>query len=299
MLDAQVGEAGAGGRASGPSREDGTNWNNTHGVFNGTGDLAPFYADSGGASRFFFVSEGVKWETNVHVVSDAGIRCASCGTVTALSPARASASPANSDRGQDSTDGSASSTQRQSLVSSAEDLDGTAITLTTPTYCGSCGCALPVTVALTNSASMGKAAAASDPATETRFRYDAKASRSEREAGLEAVEPAVVNTETPPGTAGANSPRAGARRNDHPTVKPVSVMAWLCRLVTPPGGVVLDPFLGSGTTAMAALDEGFRCIGIEREEGYIFKARLRVTHRHLLELQPVEAQPEIPQGRLF
>ena len=134
--------------------------------------------------------------------------------------------------------------------------------------------------------------------------YSAKTSTNEREAGLEALGAGVINEDTPPGSAGANSPGAGAgrsgvRRNTHPTVKPVDLMRWLCRLVTPPGGVVLDPFLGSGTTAMAALDEGFRCIGIEREERYIETARHRVTHRHLLELQQVEAQADIPQGRLF
>jgi DNA modification methylase len=63
----------------------------------------------------------------------------------------------------------------------------------------------------------------------------------------------------------------------HPTVKPVALMRWLVRLVAPPGGLILDPFLGSGTTAEAARAEGFRCIGIEREAVYIplIRARLR------------------------
>jgi site-specific DNA-methyltransferase (adenine-specific) len=62
----------------------------------------------------------------------------------------------------------------------------------------------------------------------------------------------------------------------HPTVKPLSLMRWLLRLVTPPNGTVLDPFLGSGTTAEAALLEGFRCIGVEREADYLplIEARL-------------------------
>jgi DNA modification methylase len=55
----------------------------------------------------------------------------------------------------------------------------------------------------------------------------------------------------------------------HPTVKPLSLMRWLVRLVTPPGGLVLDPFLGSGTTAEACVIEGYRCIGIERHEPYL------------------------------
>lgn len=55
----------------------------------------------------------------------------------------------------------------------------------------------------------------------------------------------------------------------HPTVKPVDLMAYLCRLVTPPGGTVLDPFSGTGTTGLAAMREGFDCILIEREENYV------------------------------
>ncbi|MCH8196473.1 MAG: site-specific DNA-methyltransferase [Proteobacteria bacterium] len=64
----------------------------------------------------------------------------------------------------------------------------------------------------------------------------------------------------------------------HPTVKPVDLIAYLCRLVTPPGGTVLDPFAGSGTTAMACLREGFECILIEREAEYIADIRRRLDH---------------------
>jgi site-specific DNA-methyltransferase (adenine-specific) len=56
--------------------------------------------------------------------------------------------------------------------------------------------------------------------------------------------------------------------NSHPTVKPVDLMRYLCRLVCPPGGIVLDPFMGSGTTLLAARSLGMRAIGIEREEKY-------------------------------
>lgn len=58
------------------------------------------------------------------------------------------------------------------------------------------------------------------------------------------------------------------KNNTHPTVKPTDLMAYLCRLVTPPGGIVLDPFMGSGTTGKAALSEGFQFIGIERDPDY-------------------------------
>ena len=92
-----------------------------------------------------------------------------------------------------------------------------------------------------------------------RFFYVAKASRAEREAGLE------------PGD-----------RNQHPTVKPLGIMRWLVRLAVPPGGVVVDPFLGSGTTAIAAELEGFRWLGIEREAGYarVAEARLAFWREH-------------------
>jgi DNA modification methylase len=64
--------------------------------------------------------------------------------------------------------------------------------------------------------------------------------------------------------------------NAHPTVKPVGLMRYLCRLVTPPGGIVLDPFCGSGTTGVAAALEGFDFAGIEREAEYLEIARRRL-----------------------
>lgn len=71
------------------------------------------------------------------------------------------------------------------------------------------------------------------------------------------------------------SDRLGSK---HPTVKPVDLMAYLCRLVTPPGGMVLDPFAGSGTTGMACLREGFDALLIERDESYVADIRRRLDH---------------------
>lgn len=65
--------------------------------------------------------------------------------------------------------------------------------------------------------------------------------------------------------------------NNHPTVKPTDLMRWLCRLVTPPGGTILDPFGGSGSTIVAAAMEGFHSIGIEQDEGYCAIARRRAA----------------------
>jgi len=71
--------------------------------------------------------------------------------------------------------------------------------------------------------------------------------------------------------------RTQPSRNNHPTVKPTDLMRYLCRLVTPPGGVVLDPFTGSGSTGKAAALEGFRFIGIEREAKYVAMAQARIA----------------------
>lgn len=66
--------------------------------------------------------------------------------------------------------------------------------------------------------------------------------------------------------------------NNHPTVKPTDLMAYLCRLVTPPGGIVLDPFMGSGSTGKAAIREGFRFTGIEMDPEYLAIAEARIKH---------------------
>ena len=113
----------------------------------------------------------------------------------------------------------------------------------------------------------------------SRFFYCAKASRSEREAGCEDLEPKQRDEARKQGDPGGDNPRnrgAQERKNSHPTVKPLSLMRWLVRLVTPPSGVVLDPFAGSGTTGVAALEEGFMFVGIEREAEYVQIARKRL-----------------------
>ncbi len=122
---------------------------------------------------------------------------------------------------------------------------------------------------------------ASDSGGASRFFYCAKASTSEREHGLDHISKGVINAATPPGSKGSNSPRAGAgrtgpRSNIHPTVKPVELMRWLIKLITPPGGTVLDPFTGSGTTGIAARCEGTDFVGIEQSAEYVELARARI-----------------------
>ena len=114
-----------------------------------------------------------------------------------------------------------------------------------------------------------------------------KPSRAEREAGCERLpgRTGAEATDRTEGTAGLESPRAGAGRtadlvkNHHPTVKPLGVMRWLCKLVGGQrGSVILDPFMGSGTTGCAAALEGFEFIGIEREPEYMQIAEARIRH---------------------
>jgi site-specific DNA-methyltransferase (adenine-specific) len=70
------------------------------------------------------------------------------------------------------------------------------------------------------------------------------------------------------------------RKNNHPTVKPTELMRYLCRLVTPPGGTILDPFMGSGSTGKAAMLEGFEFIGIEQDEEAFTTAEARIGHAY-------------------
>lgn len=118
----------------------------------------------------------------------------------------------------------------------------------------------------------------------SRFYYVAKPSRRERDVGCEGLPPISGGEacERAEKSAGLNSPRAGAGRtgagrNFHPTVKPINLMRWLVRLITPPRGVVLDPFMGSGTTGMACVYELRQFIGIERESAYVEIARRRIA----------------------
>ncbi|WP_313281536.1 DNA-methyltransferase [Delftia tsuruhatensis] len=146
-----------------------------------------------------------------------------------------------------------------------------------------------------------------DAGSAARFFYCPKASRADRNEGTE---------ELPQRQGGMVSNTSGqhiTRRDDyeppqvgnhHPTVKPTDLMAYLCRLVTPPGGLVLDPFMGSGSTGKACMREGFRFLGIEREAEYLAIARARIEHearRHgalaaeALPAKAIAAVPEPPE----
>lgn len=115
-------------------------------------------------------------------------------------------------------------------------------TMITPSPTSSDGCAAVVTLTTTKNGSEAGAAASA-----TRFKYCPKATKSER---------------------GAD--------NKHPTVKPIALMRWLVRLVTPPEGIVVDPFCGSGSTLIAAVEEGFGFVGIDSDPDYCAIAQSRV-----------------------
>ena len=130
-----------------------------------------------------------------------------------------------------------------------------------------------------------------DSGSAARFFYCAKASRAERNAGLEGMEAQrKAGAEFRPnhmekamnGEDGNPYGRWGMTQNNHPTVKPIELMRYLVRLTkTPTGGVVLDPFMGSGTTGIACVLEGREFIGIEREPEYVEIAEKRIAHYRL------------------
>jgi len=109
----------------------------------------------------------------------------------------------------------------------------------------------------------------------SRFFYCAKPSRAERNIGLEGL-PKKRGGSTEKGFTEDDCDRNRPTQNFHPTVKSVELMQWLCRLVTPPSGTILDLFAGSGTTGIAALREGFQFIGIEKEAEYVEMAKRRI-----------------------
>jgi site-specific DNA-methyltransferase (adenine-specific) len=121
----------------------------------------------------------------------------------------------------------------------------------------------------------------------SRFFYCAKAGKKERNAGCEdlpdkewmlqglsgsVAEDGVSNK-------GGNGTVRGVSKNNHPTVKPQKLMTYLCGLITPTNGTILDPFMGSGSTGVAAVSSGYSFVGIDREPDYVEISRLRLENR--------------------
>jgi DNA modification methylase len=139
-------------------------------------------------------------------------------------------------------------------------------------------------VVATLTATVTSGGAGAKDSAPNRAYYTAKASRREREAGLEGMPQEAKHWDEQSGihrlnkTAKSGLATNYPRTNHHPTVKPLALMRWLCRLVTPPNGLILDPFAGSGSTGCAAVLEGFRFTGIEQSEEYCEIARRRLAH---------------------
>jgi site-specific DNA-methyltransferase (adenine-specific) len=111
-----------------------------------------------------------------------------------------------------------------------------------------------------------------------RFFYTAKAAKDDRNDGCDAFDQRPAG-----GMQGRNDGSLGTitlSKNHHPTVKPTMLMAYLCRLITQPGGTILDPFMGSGSTGKAATINGFRFIGIERDPEYHKISEARISNQH-------------------
>jgi DNA modification methylase len=125
-----------------------------------------------------------------------------------------------------------------------------------------------------------------DEGSAARFFYCAKTSRAERNQGLDNLP--TKKASSMPGRRNADDMKDSKIDNDvtdrfvtekkniHPTVKPIKLMKYLCRLITPKGGTILDPFMGSGSTGMAAKEEKFDFVGIEKEEQYFNIATARI-----------------------
>ena len=131
-----------------------------------------------------------------------------------------------------------------------------------------------------NNVDSGLMPAYGDEGSASRYFYCPKTAKSERNQGLiEFDDKQYSHDGRKKSIENPYQRNKSISKNSHPTVKPVELMKYLCRLVTPKGGTVLDPFMGSGSTGMAAKDEGFDFIGIEREKEYfeISEQRIKTT----------------------
>ncbi len=258
------------------------------------------YGDKGGASRFFptFSADNPPWRYQAKASSaerNAGLdNPARHGKVCvcrihedqALSPLRDTSEPTEADGSDSSTIGSGSSTTDPSLTDSKSTISTgsrpTTGSATSPSSAPSTTSEStpPTTDAVTTEPGSDAATAASSGSHPT-----PSTTTSAAKAGLSTADadPATSGSLSRPSSsapcADCGGVIEGAFRNTHPTqtVKPIDLMRWLVRLVTPPGGTVLDPFCGSGTTGCACALEGFEFVGVEREEEYALIAEARIA----------------------
>jgi site-specific DNA-methyltransferase (adenine-specific) len=136
----------------------------------------------------------------------------------------------------------------------------------------------------------------------SRFFYVAKASKRDRNEGLEDLEAQRHSDRELDDGAGGDNPRNRTnqeKQNFHPTVKPTELMRYLVKLITPPGGIVLDPFTGSGSTGKAAILEGFDFIGIELTEDYWPIIEGRLKHAEAKVAERIKETSDQEQEKLF
>lgn len=146
-----------------------------------------------------------------------------------------------------------------------------------------------------------------DSGSAARFFYCAKTSKTDRNEGCEGLEEKAMCDINKMGGAscsmktGSGNDRNPNKQNHHPTVKPTALMAYLCRLITPPNGIILDPYSGSGSTGKAATLEGFRFIGMEREAEYCTIANTRIAWaaKERVEIANKRIEAERAQLKLF
>lgn len=287
MLDEQSGVLKSGalnaGHKQGVGKTSMLSSNTTKEIFRDYGN------DSGGASRFFQVIKQTEfdiesaWQNQSDSLSARPAKSSSKQDEESLNIVREAVRTSCKSDHQlllclDSIPSSKKCILYQDLALHVEELRNIGITEITQSLLRLFGSALHATDENTNSENLN---VKSGP---TRFLYQAKASKRERNAGLEGMPLVEGKTmgERAPDKSGSSNNTTGQvparNQNFHPTVKPIKLMEYLCKLITPPGGVILDPFMGSGSTGVAAAKLGFRFIGIEMNEEYLAIAQKRIEH---------------------
>lgn len=257
------------------------------------------YGDSGGASRFFYVAKASRAERGAGL--NQPCRCSKIPAwrgrdqraVTradeAISPPRATTAPSSEDASDSSTIGSGSKPTDLSPMASKSTIATRTNRTTIPPTSNSSPPSI-TSESTPRTTDEPPAASGSDDAA-----FAANGSRPMPSTTTSPARDGSSTADADPATSGSSSqPSSGAevcpdcggvvkgeRRNAHPlepTVKPIALMRWLVRLVTPPDGLILDPFAGSGTTGCAAVLEGFDFIGLEREPEYVAIALARIAY---------------------
>jgi site-specific DNA-methyltransferase (adenine-specific) len=315
LVDEQSGVTSAKARVGGAQRTQNTHTLNGYGSDRSSAVMD--YGDSGGASRFFFVADSQKHdkmtpcentnartvanlfttiratiessartnvedlpnELNAQTVKNAAIQCDSCATHIAADLVALKILATNAETSthfQAFIKDSGNSTLNLNLALLVEKWESTGIIPTTTDCLTLFGCAL-----LAIDEPIRPESLKSDKG-QSSFIYQAKASKRDRNEGLDALEEkqATMASDSNFHLNGDGSLRnkEATIKNFHPTVKPTDLMRQLVRLVTPPGGVVLDPFTGSGSTGKAAILEGFEFIGCELTEEYLPIIEGRLNH---------------------